>query len=89
MNSRVCQKVHADSGIFTDYYISADRAKLLESLQLLTEAAAGGSISQAPCTRAASTAIVTATVLVSPGQAHYLSVQWPTSSSSRKYFARC
>ena len=66
MNSRVCQQVHADSGTFTYYYITADRATLPESLQLLAEAAAGGPITQAPCTGAASTAIVTATVLVDP-----------------------
>jgi hypothetical protein len=42
VNSRVCQQVHADSGTFTFYYITADRATLPESLQFLAEAAAGG-----------------------------------------------
>jgi YD repeat-containing protein len=66
VNSRFCQQVHADTGTFAFFYITADRATLPESLQVLAEAVAGGPISQASCTGAASTAIVTATVLVDP-----------------------
>jgi YD repeat-containing protein len=64
VNSRVCQQVHSDSETFTFYYITADRVTLPESLQLLSGAAAGGPISQTPCTGAASAPIVTATVLM-------------------------
>jgi RHS repeat-associated protein len=66
VNSRVCQQQQADGGWFRFFYITADQATLPESQQLLNEAAAGGPISQAPCTGAASSAIVTATVLVDP-----------------------
>ena len=65
-NSRVCQQQQADGGWFRFFYVTADRATLPESLQLLTEAAAGGPITQTPCTGAASSAIVTATVVVDP-----------------------
>jgi YD repeat-containing protein len=43
-NSRVCRQIQADSGTFLFYYITADRASLPESQQLLNEAAAGGPI---------------------------------------------
>jgi YD repeat-containing protein len=66
VNSRVCQQQQADGGWFRMYYITADRATLPESEQLLNEAAAGGPITQAPCSGVASSAIVTATVLVDP-----------------------
>jgi len=78
VNSRACQQVHADSGTFPFFYITADRATLPESIQLLAEAAAGGPISQTPCTRGG---------LHShrdrhrpggyPGQAHHLPLQQP------------
>ncbi len=67
VNSRVCEQTRADTGKFRFFYITADRATLPESLQLLNEAAAGGPISQAPCSATtASTAIVVATVVVDP-----------------------
>jgi YD repeat-containing protein len=66
-NSRVCQQQQADGGWFRFFYITADRATLPESLQLLTEAAAGGPISLAPCgTTTSTTNTVTTTVVVDP-----------------------
>jgi YD repeat-containing protein len=66
-NSRVCEQQQADSGWFRFFYITTDRATLPESLQLLSEAAAGGPITQTPCSAAtATTAPVAATVLVDP-----------------------
>jgi YD repeat-containing protein len=65
-NGRVCRQTQADGGTFTFYYIPADRAGLPESQQLLAEAAAGGPITQAPCTGVLSSALVVSTVLVDP-----------------------
>jgi YD repeat-containing protein len=66
-NSRVCQQTRPDTGTVRFFYITTDRATLPESLQLLAEGAAGGPISQTPCSAATATdAPVTATVLVDP-----------------------
>jgi RHS repeat-associated protein len=65
-NSRVCRQIQADSGTFLFYYITADRVGLPESQQLLSEAASGGPVTQAPCTGVASSSPVTASVLVDP-----------------------
>jgi YD repeat-containing protein len=66
VNSRVCQQSQADGGVFTMFYITADIATTPASLQLLDEAAAGGPISQTPCSATASSSPVVATVLVDP-----------------------
>ncbi|OLD62965.1 MAG: hypothetical protein AUI47_10710 [Acidobacteria bacterium 13_1_40CM_2_68_5] len=66
VNSRVCQQTQADTGVYTMYYVTADIATTPASVQLLNEAAAGGPISQAPCSAAASSSPVVATVLVDP-----------------------
>jgi RHS repeat-associated protein len=67
VNSRVCEQLHGDGGIFRFFYITTDRATLPESLQLLAEAAAGGPISHTPCSvGTATTAPVAATVVVDP-----------------------
>jgi RHS repeat-associated protein len=65
-NSRVCQQTQADGGTYLFYYITADRATLPESQTLLAQAAAGGPITQAPCTGTASSALVVSTVVVDP-----------------------
>ena len=66
-NSRVCTQTRADGGVLRFFYITTDRATLPESLQLLAEAAAGGPITQTPCsTVTATSAPVAATVLVDP-----------------------
>jgi YD repeat-containing protein len=65
VNSRVCQQQQADGGWFRFLYITADRATLPESELLLTEAAAGGPITQAPCsaTTSSTNTVVTAVVV--------------------------
>jgi RHS repeat-associated protein len=66
-NSRVCQQTRPDTGTVRYFYITTDRATLPESLQLLSEAAAGGPITQTPCSAlTATSAPVSATVLVDP-----------------------
>ena len=45
-NSRVCQQTKPDTGTVRFFYITTDRVTLPESLQLLSEAAAGGPITQ-------------------------------------------
>jgi RHS repeat-associated protein len=65
-NSRVCQQSQADGGVYTMYYVTTDIATTPASIQLLNEAAAGGPISQGPCTPMGSMSPVVATVLVDP-----------------------
>jgi RHS repeat-associated protein len=65
-NSRVCRQTQADGGVYAMYYVTTDIATAPASVQLLNEAAAGGPISQAPCTPMGSTSPVVATVLVDP-----------------------
>ncbi len=65
-NYRVCQQTQADGGVYTMYYVTTDIATTPESVQLLNEAAAGGPISQTPCSGTGSTNPVVATVLVDP-----------------------
>jgi hypothetical protein len=50
VNGRVCRQQQADGGVFTLYCVTVDNATTPESVLLLQEAAAGGPISQAPCT---------------------------------------
>ncbi|MBZ0160622.1 MAG: DUF6531 domain-containing protein [bacterium] len=65
-NGRVCRQQLADGGLFTIYYVTADLATTAPAQQLLTEAAAGGPITQAPCSATPSSSQVVATVLVDP-----------------------
>lgn len=66
VNSRVCRQVMADGGTFAFYYVTADRATVPDSLQLLQEAATGGPVSMAPCTAQPTRGLVVATVVVDP-----------------------
>lgn len=65
-NSRVCRQVQADGSEYKFYYITADRATAPESLQLLSEAMAGGPITATLCSAAASPSTVLYTIVVDP-----------------------
>jgi YD repeat-containing protein len=66
VNSRVCRQTQAGGGVFTMYYVPANEATSPASVQLVNEAAAGGPITQAPCSAPVSSARVVATVVVNP-----------------------
>lgn len=65
-NDRVCQQTDANGDIYTFYYITNDIATSPMSIQLLSEAKAGGPITTPPCSVTASGSPVAYTILVAP-----------------------
>ncbi len=66
INDRICQQADVNNGTYTFYYITNDRATFPESIQLLSEAQAGGPITMPPCSAIASVSPVAYTIVIDP-----------------------